>query len=283
MSSEPEASWTGAERALRLWMGFSVWMYAGGTVFFLVLGAYIPAFINLVSSKLFPFLPLYPWPTTHAEGAFWRVLGVSMMAMLTWICAAVYRDPRGRMHLVPILLLSKCCSTVVYLLMFATSAQLAYLVGALTDGPIFIFTYALWFMARAGDRLLDAKEEAILAAAGDALVPRGGAFELGYRDLEAAALADLRRLLAAQNTATLAMSRAALHLLNAAPILLAFRMCTFLTMPSNDRQAFLAKLESHRWTAIRGLCLMVKLYVALPCFSQPAAAEAVGYVTEPRP
>lgn len=283
MTPESGGGLTRAERALSLWMLLSAWTYAFGAVFFLAAGKHIPAVINYIAERLLPFLPLYPLPDAASEGAFWRVLSVSMMAMLAWVCFAVRADTRGRAWLVPVVLVSKCCSTACYLLMFATLPCLAYLVGALTDGPIFLLTYALWFQARNADRFLDAKEEAVLLAVGNELMPRGGAFPAGYADFAAESLADARRMLSAQNTATLVMTRLALRAFNAAPVLLLIRPRTFLTMPPAERGPCLLRLESHPVALVRSLVQMIKLYAMLPFFNQPEAARAVGYPVEDQP
>jgi hypothetical protein len=275
------AELTWPERVFRLWMRISFWMYVAGAAIFLLAGAYIPPVINAISAKLLP-LPLYPLPVSHAEGAFWRVLGVSMMVMLAWICGAVYRDIRGNGRTVPILLVSKFCSTAVYFLLFVTHGYLAYLVGALTDGPIFAITLALWFQALPADRYISPKEEGILVALGDALMPRGGAFRVGYLDLRDACVADARGMCAAENAVTLLSVRLILRILDWAPALMTLRPRTFSGMPQGERAAFLVRLEASRDPLKGMLVLVAKLFVLLPFFNQPDAAQAVGYSPESR-
>ncbi|MBW7863921.1 MAG: hypothetical protein H3C30_05840 [Candidatus Hydrogenedentes bacterium] len=275
MTQESGGGLTRAERTLSLWMLLSAWTYAFGAVFFFLAGKHISAVINYIAERLLPFLPLYPLPDAVAEGAFWRVLSVSMMAMLAWVCFNVRTDVRGRVWLVPVVLLSKCCSTSCYFLLFIGHPCLAYLVGVLTDGPIFLVTWALWFQAKNADRYLDAKEEAVLLAVGDALMPRGGAFQTGFADVAGDVLADTRRLLAAQNAATLFMTRVMLHVFNVLPLLF-LRPRTFLRMTPEERGAFLACLESHPVSAVRALCQVLKLHTMLPFFNQPEAEKAVS-------
>jgi len=162
---------TQEERMFRGWMFISIGLYGIAGAFFLFWGDWVPRCINAFSAR-FVNLPLYP----ASEGSFWRVLSVSMMAMITWIALAVYRNLPANRPLVSVLLLSKCCSTGLYAVFFMRRHELVYLVGALTDGPLFLITWVLWYAARPGTRCFDWKEEQIFLALGEALLPRGGAF-----------------------------------------------------------------------------------------------------------
>lgn len=268
--------YTPTERVFRGWMLISACVYALAIPFFLLAGAHIVPVINTISAPLFP-LPEYPLPPSGIEGAFWRILGVSMMAMLTWACVTAYSDVRGKGWVVHIVLLSKLCSTLSYLAFFAARHQLAYLVGALTDGPIFLCTLALWYAASARGRLIDAKEEDILSAIGEAIVPHGGAFALGFRDIRTECLADIRRMLAALDPMTLLATRLILRLLNAAPIFRGLRPRTLRSMPPAERSEFLARIEGSRFSSPRMMFVMIKVLVLFSFFNHPAAQEAVGY------
>lgn len=279
--STPQANpWTREERALRIWMLISVWMYAFGAVFFLLFGTYIPAAINFFSAALHLPLPLYPLPLAANEGAFWRVLSISMMVMLTWICGAAYANPRANSNLVPVLLVSKFCSTSVYFVLFLMHGHLAYIIGSITDGPIFVLSLYLWFQALPAGKYLAPKEEEILVALGNAILPQGGAFPVGYADLRDESLADTRRMFAAFDGITLAGMRSILRFFNLIPILTGQRMATLLMLPEPERETVLARIESHRWAWVRALMLVVKVHVALPFFNQTEAAQAVGYRPE---
>ena len=304
-----QTDWTRSERIFRAWMLISAWMYGLGVLLFLVAGAHIPHIVNLISAKICS-LPLYPLPSNQADAAFWRVLGVSMMAMITWIAAAAYRDPRANARLVPILLLSKFCSTALYFVLFCRHGYLAYIVGAVTDGPIFVATAALWCAAAletGGFRLsaipvIPAKakiqntgnsaapseacpqispfsrgEEAILAAAGQALMPQGGVYPLGYEDLQEPSLADARRMCAAVVPPFLFLIRTTLHILDAAPFVLTFRFRTFRRLAPEERARFLESIENSKFMLPRMIAMLVKMFVIVPLFNQPEAAESIGY------
>lgn len=274
-----DAVLTQGERGFRLWMRISFWMYLFGAVFFFVAGKYIPPLINAISARICS-LPLYPLPFEAREGAFWLVLSVSMMAMLTWICRAVYMDVRGNGRLVALLLLSKLCSTALYFVLFVKYHYLAYLVGALTDGPIFVLTWGLWFLASPQDKLLNRKEEEILAAVGDALMPRDGAFPLGYLDLQQACLAEVRRMLAAQGPLERVAVRLSLRWVNLAPVFVTLRPARLCGMPPAERSAFLRRAEGHWFLPVRLMVRLVKAHVIMPFFNQPEAMRAIGYNPE---
>ena len=270
---------TRAEQTFRLWMRISVWTYALGVVVFLLFGAHIPAIINAISDRILP-LPLYPLPAETSEAAFWRVLSVSMMAMLTLVCRIIYKDVRNDGRLVSIVLLSKFCSTAVYCALFLGHGYLAYLVGALTDGPLFLVTFALWFQASPHENCITRKEQEILAALGDAFLPQGSALEVGYLDLRDACLADAERMFAAQDAVTRVATRVALHALDLAPIVFDRRLRKLCAMPRLDRTIFLSHLESRHNSMLKIVFLIGKLFVFLPFFNQPEANRAVGYSPE---
>ncbi|MCX5758385.1 MAG: hypothetical protein NTU83_07765 [Candidatus Hydrogenedentes bacterium] len=229
-----------------------------------MIGPYIPAVINVVSRFISP-LPLYLLPANAPEGAFWRVLSVSMMAMITWIAVQAYRDPRGHANLVPVLLLSKACSTACYTVFFIMYGHLAYIVGFVTDGPIFLVTAGLWYAAAGGDRYLTPGEQRILAVIGKAFMPR---------------VSGACRMLSALDMPTLVGLRLSLHMLNWTSLPSFGRRLTTLTQ---DQQVLvLTRLEVKRSVLLRGLVITAKVLTLVPFFEQPEAARAVGYDPEAR-
>lgn len=271
--------WMPAERVFRIWMLISTCMYVLGCVSFVLIGQFIPPVINSISRAFLP-LPLYPLPADTPEGAFWRVLAVSMMAMITWICAQAYRDPRKHGNLVAVLLVSKGCSTLCYTVFFILYGHLAYIIGFVTDGPIFLITAALWYAAAGGERCLTAGEERILMAIGDAFMPRGGRFAFGYDDAPAPCLADTSRMLSALDMRTMVMIRLSLHLLNWASIPTFRRRLTSLAL--HERVQVLTRLEVKRNALLRMVLVTAKVLTIAPFFERPEAIEAVGYDPEGR-
>lgn len=267
---------TAAERRFRLWMYISAWMYGVSGLFFLIAGWSIAPAVNAAVKDLLP-LPLYPLPAHGPEGAFWRVLAVSMMAMITYICRAAYLDLRRNAGLVPLLLLSKFCSSAVYLAFFAGNRQFVHLVGALTDGPLFLVTLWLWLPASGGG-CISATEEDILAAVGDALMPRGGPFETGFADVRGACIADARTLLAGMAPAARAVLRLMLHLLDLAPLYLSLRPATLRRLPLERRAALLHRIDS--LPVLRYMILAVKINILSPFFNRPEIERIVGWTRE---
>ncbi len=265
-----------AERAFRTWMLLSALAFAFAVPFFFFGGVWIVPIINAVSKRVCS-LPLYPLPSDGMEGAFWRVLGVSMMTMLTWTCWKIYSDVRRCNHMTPIILLSKCCSTSLYLVLFASDHYLAYLIGAITDGPIFLLTLLLWYLARPADHCLDPREEHIVAAVGDALVPPGGAFSAGFMDHREESFMNIRRILGSFTPVSLLGTRLIIRAVNFLPMLAGLRFGTFLSAPCTERSALLVRLEGHRWWLFRALIMAVKTVALVAFFNQPEVSHAVGY------
>ena len=274
-----DAAFTPAERRFRVWMYISAWMYGLAGLFFLVAGMHIAPFVNAVSERFLP-LPLYPLPAAQPEGAFWLVLSLSMMAMITWICRSAYLDLRRNRRLVPVLLLSKFCSSVFYLGFFLAHEHLVHLVGALTDGPLFLATLIMWLPAAPGDRCIDETEEDILAAMGEAFIPRGGEMEQGYADFRERSLADSRRLLSVQSPASLMMLRIMIRFIDAMPLLLRGKLVAFRRLPLEQRQDILMRMEQHPRTIVRLSCFAIKIQVLQGFFNQPEVERATGWTLE---
>ena len=129
---------------LRYWMVISAVMYFTGMLVFLFGQNRLLEQINNVSERLFkerfPKIPL-------SSEKFWLVLTTSMMLMLVVICVFVGYKPDAFLEMVIILLVSKFCSTSFYMVLFVKERYFAHLIGALTDGPLFLIT--LFFFLRA--------------------------------------------------------------------------------------------------------------------------------------
>ncbi len=269
---------TRGERVFRVWMYISAWMYAVSGLCFLFGGGLIVKSINAFSARFLPSLPPYPLPVGSPEGGFWLVLSLSMMAMITYICRAAYLDPRRNGRLVPILLLSKFCSSAFYLAFFIANRQLAHLVGFFTDGPLFIVTLLIWLPASAGNKYIDGAEEDILVAIGDALFPRGGAFEAGYMDFRDENVADARVMFSKQYPVTLAGTRFLMRLIDLSPVYVALRPVTLRRLPLERRQDVLRRVESHWFSLVRMMFFGVKLFATVPFFNREETLRAVGYL-----
>src|SRR5436309_2883393 len=83
----------------------------------------------------------------HAMSAlrFWLSLAVAYMVLVTLLAAEIARDPRARVHLMPILAAGKATSSLTCLGYFvASSPTFVYLLNALVDGSLALIVLAAW-------------------------------------------------------------------------------------------------------------------------------------------
>lgn len=128
------------ERRLRVLMGVLAAMFALTTLSFLFTpgdtGARIAAIGRWAGFAEVPAPPI---------GGPWWPLAVSMMAMITVICALAWQDVRRHRGLIPILLVSKGVSSAVGLgAFFLVARAFHYMVVFTTDFPIFVLTAVLY-------------------------------------------------------------------------------------------------------------------------------------------
>ncbi len=131
-------------------------MYACGALLFFFLSDAVFYIVNFAPKflKVFEVIPA-------SSEQFWLPLATSMMVMLTFLAFSAAADPHNR-PLAWVHVLSKICSSAGYAFLFLTKAHyFAYLVGVITDFPIFLFV--LWLTLRCG-RALTRKAPAAPAA-----------------------------------------------------------------------------------------------------------------------
>ncbi len=128
---------------LRYWMIISIIIYSLSGLYFLLFPNRLLNQLNTVSGWLFK--EKFP-PIPLSTEKFWLVLSTSMMLMLVVISVFVAVNPEKYLQMVVIMLFSKFCSSALYLLFFLKDKYFAYLVGSLTDGPLFLITliFYLW-------------------------------------------------------------------------------------------------------------------------------------------
>ena len=165
----------------------------------------------------------------------------------------------------------------MYIAFFIGGRQFVSLVGVLTDGPLFLVTLWLWLPASGGACISEAEED-ILAAVGDALMPRGGPFETGFMDVRAACIEDARTLLAGMAPVARAVLRLMLHLLDLAPLYLSLRPITLRRLPLKRRIALLHRIDS--LPVLRYMILAVKINILSPFFNRPEIERIVGWTRE---
>jgi len=143
MDTTAGAALAGAHLYLRYWMTISAFMYFFAGLTFLFGQNFLARRMNNISGLLFKTRPLMP----ESSEKFWLVLTTSMMLMLVICCAFVAVDPEKYLAITVVVLASKLCSTLLYFFFFARDKYFAYLVGALTDGPLFLATLSLFLWA----------------------------------------------------------------------------------------------------------------------------------------
>lgn len=129
---------------LRIWMIVSAFMYFFAGLTFLFGQNFLLGQMNSVSNMLFK--GRYPLIPASSE-RFWLVLTSSMMLMLVVLSVFAAVDPEEYLHMVVIILVSKACSTGLYIWLFMKDKYFAYIVGALTDGPLFLITLVFFIWA----------------------------------------------------------------------------------------------------------------------------------------
>lgn len=126
---------------LRLWV---VLFGLAGASFYLIPDQLF-TLLNTVSQKFFPSAGL----NTHGTDRFWLSLCMSLMVTLTFICYMAQKNIEANLGLVLALLVSKFASTLFFFMSFMIYDRLgAYLIGLLTDGIIFLITYAFYQRVR---------------------------------------------------------------------------------------------------------------------------------------
>lgn len=135
---------TSEERALKRLLQFWAVLFLIAGLVFVFFPNLIVQSLNHLALKIAPSLPTLPL----SEDRFWIVLMFSLMVTLTFLCYSAQDDLRRRKDLVQFVLISKITSTLFFLIFFFVDRMaLAYLMGMLVDGSIFVIT--LIFYSRA--------------------------------------------------------------------------------------------------------------------------------------
>jgi len=260
------------------WMHLLCVSFLVTAIFFLVCGGSLPRWLDTAGKETSILAP-YP-ASSHGEGAFWRILAVSMMCMLTWSCRRIYSDPGKNRSWVTLVLISKLVSSFLYLVFFLFTFQVPYLVGWITDGALFLITLALWIPASTGIHVLTETERDILATLGDTLVPRGGAFQDGYKDHASISLDRAEDLISAQPKLTQIVSRLLLHLMDISPIITCISFRRMRNLPLTARSRVMDRMETHKIHWFRWVVFAAKLYALGPLYSLPEVQINLGLASE---
>ncbi|HJQ82911.1 MAG TPA: hypothetical protein VKA21_02470 [Candidatus Binatia bacterium] len=206
---------------------------------------------------------------------FWLSLAVAYMVLVTLLAAATARDPRGRVHLMPILAAGKATSSLTCLGYFVgSSPAFIYLLNALVDGSLALLVIGAWAAVRLTDEAGAARDGALLRAVLDALVPRGGAFPTGAADV--ALDAALARYFARLHPLGPAGLRALLLAIEYGAV--AFeRTRPFSRLDPEARGKALAAWETSRLAPRRQLLASLKLLALMHFYERPEVWPSVGY------
>jgi hypothetical protein len=257
------------DRSLRLaFAALAVAFAATGLLFFL----FPDATIRTLNAAGGPFG--FP-PAPASALRFWLSLGVAYMVLVTLLAATIARDPRGRAHLMPILAAGKATSSLACLGYFVgSSPAFVYLLNAIVDGSLALFTLAAWGVVRATDDLGSARDAALLRAVLDALVPRGGAFPIGAADTDVDAA--LARYFASLHPLGPVGLRLLLLAIEYGAVLFE-RTRPFSRLDPAAREHALAAWERSRLGLRRQLLASVKLLALMHFYERPDVWAAIGY------
>jgi hypothetical protein len=257
------------DRALRwLFIGLAVAFAGTGFLFFCFPDGTI-AFLNAVGRPIgFP-------PAPPSALRFWLSLGLAYMVLVTVLAAETARDPRGRAHLMPILAAGKATSSLTCLGYFvASSPAFVYLLNALVDGTLALVVLGAWGVVWATDPAGAARDRTLLAAALDALVPRGGAFPTGAADVDLDTT--LTRYFAAIHPLGPVGLRLLLHALEYGTALFE-RSAPFSRLDAAGRERALAAWERSRLGPRRQLIASLKLLALMHFYERPETWSGIGY------
>lgn len=132
---------TPAQKKLKVLL--QIWMLAftATTVIFIFFAGDFLNLINQLSLNWFGSLPLLPLPVHN----FWLVLTISLMTTLVYLCYLAQDDLANRLILLKPILVSKFVSTVGFFAYFVFHVKaLAYLVGIVSDGFVFMLTFMFY-------------------------------------------------------------------------------------------------------------------------------------------
>ena len=142
---------TREEKALRKLLQIFMVLFAAAGLSFALAPQRIIFHLNQTASLIAPSLPTLP----DSDSRFWVALTVSMMATITALCYGAQNEIRRKKELVLYLLVAKATSTLFFTLYFFLELHsLAYLMGALTDGSIFVLLLIFYKRAARSSQLI---------------------------------------------------------------------------------------------------------------------------------
>lgn len=253
---------------------------AVGTLFFLFPNGTIDTLNGIGGIFGFPDAP-------HLAHRFWLGLAVAYMAVVTTLAWMISEAPSERRILMPPLAIGKAVSSGTCLLfLIFDRPYFIYLANFLVDGGIALGVWWTWRLTHplaaetaaargaAGGALSEASRR-ILSAIGDAFLPPGGAFAQGAEEIGLAQKVEAH--LAQAFPAGLPAVAMLLRWVDMQPILFHLTPHRLHTLPLEERVRILDAMERSPLLARRQTAAMLKLFLGLHAYRDPAIARQVGF------
>jgi hypothetical protein len=238
--------------------------------------------MNAVGGRLGEFTPAPP-----SALRFWVSLATGYMVLVTVLAYVAQRDIGRHRNLVALLALGKGTTALVALGFYLGSADVfIYLANFIVDGGITLLALAIWAaipsfgdpamrdLAPSADRSVATSE--VFAAVLEAMIPAGGPFAEGARDLPVAA--DVEAFVAGVGPQSPRFLEWGLRIFDLSALFLPpFRLRRFSKLTLDQRVAVLEAWEASRWIVRRQFIHVVKLLAMSHFYSRPEIAPRLGY------
>ncbi len=252
--------------------------FAFGAAMFLFLPDATVELLNTGGARFGDFVPL---PASALR--FWPSLAVGYMVLITAFAYVAQRDLHRHRDLIALLAIGKAATSLTALGFYICSVQaFAYLVTFLLDGSIMLVALAIWFVvptlssAAAGSRTITAGARLILDAVLEAMIPQGGPFAEGARDVPLAR--DVEGFVAGFGPVAVRALQLGLRLFDVSPFCLPpLRMRRFSRLSLEERVALLEAGEQSRLVPRRLAVHGLKMLAMMHFYARPEIQARLGY------
>ncbi len=122
-------------------------------------------------------------------------------------------------------------------------------------------------------KVLNQRLYEITQAIADAIVPQGGAFEIGAKDIDTALIFD--HYIDRMSKLQLKFIKYIIYMFEYSPMFT--KLKRFTKMSSNERLDYLKGWENSKLSSKRQILIMMKLLLMMCFYSNKAAQDAIGY------
>jgi hypothetical protein len=217
-------------------------------------------------------------PAPESALRFYVSLATGYMMLVTFLAYVAQRDLHRHRDLVAFLALGKATTSLTSLLFYRYSLPaFIYLLNFLVDGAIAIGAVVIWFVIPSLPRRTpEARADPVMGAIAEAVVPSGGPFAAGAKELSVTA--DVEAFVAGMGSGAPRALRLGLRLFDFVPFVLPpLRLRRFSRLPVDERVAILDAWERSRWVVRRQIAHLFKLLVTVQFYSRPAIEAQLGY------